>query len=251
MRRNLKLNRRVAPSSGWQASNVLQKMNIACVIFDLDGTLVDSEGLCNQAFLDLLPELNCSLEHMVTRYRGQKLAPILADIEQRLALKLPSGFEQNYRARVAELFDTELLPMPGVSEMLSSVGYPICAASSGPLEKINKALSVSSLSHFFGDNVFSSYEVGSWKPDPGLFLHAAKAMGYPPESCAVIEDSQPGIQAAISAGMQSFLYSPEGSIISDHNAVVFKSMRELPHLLGCAQPDHAEQDTAGQSATVE
>ena len=74
-------------------------MDIACVIFDLDGTLVDSEGLCNQAFLDLLPELDCSLQSMVARYRGQKLAPILTDIEQRISRKLPADFEQNYRAR--------------------------------------------------------------------------------------------------------------------------------------------------------
>ena len=208
-------------------------MNIACVIFDLDGTLVDSEGLCNQAFLDLLPELSFSLEDMVSRYRGKKLAPILADIEQRIGRKLPTGFEESYRERVAELFDTNLLPMPHVAEMLLSVKHPICVASSGPPEKIRKALTVSSLSHFFGEKVFSSYEIGSWKPDPGLFLHAAKVMGYPPERCAVIEDSLPGIQAAVSAGMKSFLYAPVENMISGHDSVVFKSMRELPHLLGC------------------
>jgi len=208
-------------------------MSIACIIFDLDGTLVDSEGLCNQAFLDLIPELGSSLDDMVSRYRGQKLAPILADIERRIARKLPADFEQNYRARVAKLFDTDLLPMPGVAEMLSSIEYPTCVASSGPREKICKALSVSSLSHFFGDNVFSSYEIGSWKPEPGLFLHAAEAMGYPPERCAVIEDSLPGIQAAVSAGMQSYLYSPQEDVVADDCSVSFKSMRELPRLLGC------------------
>ncbi|MDF1811526.1 MAG: HAD hydrolase-like protein [Verrucomicrobiales bacterium] len=91
-------------------------MNISCIIFDLDGTLVDSEGLCNQAFLDLLPELDCSLDEMITRYRGQKLALILADIEKRIGRKLPADFEKHYRARISELFDTELDPMPVVPE---------------------------------------------------------------------------------------------------------------------------------------
>lgn len=59
-------------------------MTNICVIFDLDGTLVDSEGLCNQAFLDLLPQLNESVESLTLRYRGKKLAPILADLESRL-----------------------------------------------------------------------------------------------------------------------------------------------------------------------
>ena len=208
-------------------------MDIACVIFDLDGTLVDSEGLCNQAFLDLLPELDCSLQSMVIRYRGQKLAPILTDIEQRISRKLPSDFEYTYRARVSELFDTELLPMPGVSEMLQSIHYPICVASSSPLDKIKRALSVSSLSHFFENNIFSSYEIGSWKPEPEIFLHASKSMGYPSKLCAVVEDSIPGIQAAVAAEMQPFLYSPEENVFSDSGAVAFKSMKELPRLLGC------------------
>ena len=206
-------------------------MEIACVIFDLDGTLVDSEGLCNQAFLDLLPELDCPLEHMIDRYRGRKLTPILEDIEQRISRKLPADFEHVYRSRVAELFDAELRPMPGVLEMLESVSYPVCVASSGPREKINKALSVSSLSRFFNNNVFSSYEVGSWKPDPGLFLHAARVMGYSPQNCAVIEDSQPGIQAAVAAGMRAFLYSSRHCVSSNLDPVVFTSMKELPNLL--------------------
>jgi len=63
-----------------------------CVIFDLDGTLVDSEGLCNQAFLDLLPQLSDTLESLIQRYRGKKLAPILADLEGRLCQSLPDAF---------------------------------------------------------------------------------------------------------------------------------------------------------------
>lgn len=215
-------------------------MNIACVIFDLDGTLVDSEGLCNQALLDLLPEIDRPLGEMVERYRGQKLARILADIEQRTCRKLPADFERTYRSRVEALFETELQPMPGVLELLESVRHPLCVASGGPREKISKALSVCSLTRFFGDNVFSSYEVNSWKPDPGLFLHAARVMGYPPRSCAVIEDSLPGIQAAAAAGMQAFLYLPEEGVSPDHAVVAFESMRDLPRLLGCVQDNNRQ-----------
>jgi len=61
---------------------------------DLDGTLVDSEGLCNQAFLDLLPQLHDPLQTLTERYRGQKLSSILIDLENRLGLNLPESFEQ-------------------------------------------------------------------------------------------------------------------------------------------------------------
>ncbi len=47
-------------------------MKSICVIFDLDGTLVDSEALCNQAFLDLLPQLNDTLETLTARYRSRQ-----------------------------------------------------------------------------------------------------------------------------------------------------------------------------------
>lgn len=201
------------------------------MIFDLDGTLVDSEGLCSRAFLDLVPELDLSLEDMVARCRGQKLAHILGDIEEHISRSLPAGFEQEYRARVASLFETELRPVPGVMEMLAGIPYPICVASSGPREKICQALTVSSLFHFFGENVFSSYEVGSWKPEPGLLLHAAEAMGFSPGQCAVVEDSAPGIQAAVAAGMRPFYFLPDKEARYDSGAVVFGSMAELPGLL--------------------
>lgn len=207
-------------------------MNISCVIFDLDGTLVDSEGLGNQALLDLIPDFSCSLGEMLIRYRGLHFASIVEDIESRLARKLPANFEHDYRERVAELFDNELRPISGVSKMLKTISYPMCVASSGPPDKIRRALSVCHLDHFFGDDVFSSYEIQSWKPEPDIFLHAAKVMGFQPDQCAVIEDSQPGVQAAVSAGMHTFHYTPEDDSIDDLSTITFNSMSELPNLLG-------------------
>jgi len=182
-----------------------------CIIFDLDGTLVDSEVLCNQAFLNLLPELDEPVEALVRRYRGKKLAIILDDLEKRAGRKLADNFEQDYRQEVANLFSLELKATPGTHRMLDSLPYACCVASSGPMAKIRQALAVSGLAGYFGDRVFSSYDVGSWKPEPGLFLHAAEKMGFSPENCVVIEDSQVGIEAAIAAGMQPLLYGASGT----------------------------------------
>lgn len=91
--------------------------------------------------------------------------------------------------------------MPGVVAMLESLDQPRCIASSGPPQKIAQALKVSGLAIYFGSNLYSSYVVGSWKPEPGLFLHAARSMGYVPNTCIVVEDSTVGIQAANAAGM--------------------------------------------------
>lgn len=208
-------------------------MNTICVIFDLDGTLVDSEGLCNQAFLDLLPQLNDSIETLTERYRGQKLSSILIDLENRLGLKLPNSFEQSYRQRVAALFARDLRPVPGVLDMLATLNSSKCIASSGPLPKIRQALEVSGLAAYFADNLFSSYQIGSWKPEPGLFLHAARAMGFAPRQCAVIEDSELGIEAAIAAGMRPYYYSAtaRASAVQATGSIVFDDMAQLPQLL--------------------
>lgn len=204
-----------------------------CVIFDLDGTLVDSEGLCNQAFLDLLPQLSDSVESLIQRYRGKKLAPILADLESRLCQKLPDAFEQHYRQHVAELFSRELRPMPGALEMLETTNFPKCIASSGPPLKIRQALQVSGLAPYFDDDIFSSYEVGSWKPEPGLFQYAASAMGFMPSQCVVVEDSEVGIEAAAAAGMKAFHYIRNGETLSRRagDGVPFDNMLKLPQLL--------------------
>ncbi|BAY34496.1 HAD-superfamily hydrolase subfamily IA, variant 3 [Nostoc carneum NIES-2107] len=200
-------------------------MKHLCIIFDLDGTLVDSEKLCNQAFIDLLPFINESVDSLICRYRGRKLALILADIEIRYGINLPIDFEVKYRQRVNELFEFSLQPIPGVPEMLKTLEYPVCIASSAPIAKIRQALNVTNLSHYFGARLFSSYEVGSWKPDPGLFLYAANKMGFPPESCVVIEDSDVGIQAAHSAGIYALKYSIEEE--AEEKTNVFSNMKYL------------------------
>lgn len=98
------------------------------IIFDLDGTLVDSETLCNQAFLDLLPALSDTVEVLVDRYRGAKLAVTMRDLEDRLGNALPDNFEKMYRRRVAELFAADLKPVPGAADMLAALEHPFCIA---------------------------------------------------------------------------------------------------------------------------
>lgn len=198
------------------------------VIFDLDGTLVDSERLCCQAFIDLIPKLSVSVEGLMLAYQGQKLADILADLENKFGFSLPMDFESRYRQRVDALFENELKAIDGVNEMLRRVPFPYCIASSGPPKKIKKALEVTGLGHFFEERIFSSYSINSWKPAPLLFLHAAKSMGYDPADCVVIEDSSVGIEAAIAAKMQWLIYDPlHRTTLSPR----FQDMRDLPDRL--------------------
>lgn len=203
------------------------------VIFDLDGTLVDSEALCNRAFIDLLPELaeHFSIETLVQMNRGRKLDEILSGLELAIGLELDAGFEGRYRNRVEELFLSELQPITGVPEMLEALDLPKCIASSAPVVKIRLALEICGLVEHFGSNIYSSYEVGSWKPDPGLYQHAISDAGFRPEQCAVVEDSEVGIRAAETAGIKTFMYAPERSFLNEGNCIVFQSMLDLTDLI--------------------
>jgi HAD superfamily hydrolase (TIGR01509 family) len=179
-----------------------------CIIFDLDGTLVDSEPLCSQAYLDVLPDLTGTIQDFEDRYRGWQYANVNADLQQRLGRTLPADFEDHYRARVYKLFEENLTLFPDVMAVLNELDMPICVASNGPMVKMRKSMSLTGLDTVFGADIFSAYDIGSWKPDPGLFLHAAERMGVDATKCLVIEDSDPGIEAAKAAGMAHLLFTP-------------------------------------------
>lgn len=207
-------------------------MRIEAVIFDCDGTLVDSEALANTVLVEFAASfgLRMSVEEAMRRYVGGKMADCVADIEGRLGRKLPETFVPELRARTAATFRTHLKPVPGARDLLANLRMPFCVASSGPREKIELSLDVTGLARFFTrERIFSAYDVGFWKPDPRLFLHAAHAMGVAPHHCAVVEDSLPGVQAGTNAGMPTFWFHPHATVPDSVTAL--HRLMDLPKLL--------------------
>lgn len=180
-------------------------------LFDLDGTLVDSEILSNQVLVDVLAEqgLHFSLDEAVKRFRGGKMAESIADVEAHFDCKLSDDFVPYLRHKTALAFEENLQPIEGALDLVGSLTSPICIASNGPPEKIRLSLSLTGLLPFFGDRLFSAYDVQAWKPDPELFLNAARVLGIAPSDCAVVEDSLPGIRGGLAAGMAVFAYFPD------------------------------------------
>jgi HAD superfamily hydrolase (TIGR01509 family) len=94
--------------------------------------------------------------------------------------------------------------------LLQRLEVPYCVATNGPRVKTELTLSITGLLPLLQDRIFSAYEVGAFKPDPTLFLHAARVMDVEPARCLVVEDSAAGVRAGLAAGMHvCVLHSPQ------------------------------------------
>lgn len=209
--------------------------DIKCIIFDCDGVLVDSEELSNKVLHDMVCALGFTppLEELIVNFSGRKLKECFLWIEKHLSAPLPSTFETDYRAKTFEVFEKELQCVNGIKEFIASLTIPYCVASSGPLNKIRLNLTVTGLLPNFENKIYSSYEIKSWKPDPDIFLHAAKEMGHDVKDCVVIEDSVAGVMAAVAGGFRVYglANGHTKNKLEEAGAITFSEICELPHLL--------------------
>jgi HAD superfamily hydrolase (TIGR01509 family) len=206
---------------------------VRAIIFDSDGTLVDSEvpGLDALHGFCLHQGLNLPREQAHRQFHGVSLQVCMAWLAKQLDAPLGgvptpervTALTAGARAAMNDRFQQGLNAMPGADDLLAGLALPFCVGTNGPRQKVELALSLAGLRHHFADeHLFCAYEVGVFKPEPGLFLHAAAALGVPPAHCAVVEDSLPGVQAGLAAGMQVYCLHPrEGMPPEMAEGVVF------------------------------
>ena len=182
------------------------------MILDCDGVLVDSETLGNNALAEMLAVYGHRItgDETASRFRGMKLAKCLEILESETSIKLPDTFEIDLRQRMSSVFQAQLRPVAGALQLVESLRIPFCVASSGPRTKIEENLRITNLYSHFAGKIFSAYDVKSWKPDPGLFLFAARHFGVAPRECVVVEDSFVGVSAGVAANMQVLALNTSG-----------------------------------------
>ena len=206
----------------------MRAKRIDCIIFDCDGTLVDSERLQCGLLCRLLEErgIRVAASEIEETYAGWDVAQVLRDLDERRGSGFGPEFVRQFRALEFADMRKSLQAMAGVEFTLDRLQVRKCVASSSPAEKIELALQVTGLKRFFDDAYFSAHEIRSWKPEPLLFLHAARRMGVSAEHCVVVEDSPVGVEAAIRANMDVFHYVPSGRK-ADPRAMLLTEMSDL------------------------
>jgi len=146
------------------------------------------------------------------RYMGTATDVMWAQIisERNLQLDVAETTMQTIQQEIPYFQSLEKIdPMPGLVNLLENLqesGIPMAVASSSDAAIIDIILDKSGLRKYFKHTVSSS-EIGKSKPEPDVFLHAAKLLGVAPENCIVFEDSKNGIKAAKAAGMHCIAYS--------------------------------------------
>lgn len=205
-------------------------MTVRAVLWDLDGTLVDSEDFHWQSWRHAMDAegLPVTFEQFKASF-GQRNQTILskwlgpgatpADVD-----RVADAKEVEYRRLAA---DHGLTPLPGAAEWLvrlQAAGWKQAIASSAPRLNVDAMLRALDLERYF-DAIVSSENVTAGKPDPQVFLVAASKLGVPPDRCIVVEDAAAGVEAARRAGMRSIGVSRGGALHAD---VFVTSLADLP-----------------------
>ncbi|WP_319413185.1 HAD-IA family hydrolase [uncultured Cohaesibacter sp.] len=213
-------------------------MSPALVIFDCDGVLVDSETPANELLVANLARhgMNISIAFAEQNFVGGTLQKDFETLKA-MGADLPDDWCKTFRKELHHRLQQGVEPISGivaVLDLLDERGVPYCVASNGSDEKMAITLGHTGLWDRFVGRRFSAKTIGIFKPEPGLYLAAAREMGVSADQCVVVEDSASGALAAKRAGMPCLGYAPKGGgeALAQHGARIFGAMDDLPGLLG-------------------
>lgn len=196
-------------------------------LWDMDGTLIDSEDYHWRAWRETMARNGVPIthEHFVSTF-GQRNDAILphwlgADAPVDLIVRIGDEKEALYR----ELLREGIEPLPGAAEWIARLhaeGWRQAIASSAPRRNVEAILASLKISF---DAIVAAEDVRHGKPDPEVFLAAASRLGMPVAECVVVEDAPQGIEAARRGGMRSIGVSRKGTLAAD---VFAATLAELP-----------------------
>ena len=205
--------------------------NRGAVLWDLDGTLVDSENYHWRSWNETLTREGISITYQdFLGSFGQRNDAILrnwlgSDVSAEKMQRIGDAKETRYREFVRS---EGLSPLPGAAEWVERLhkeGWPQAIASSAPRRNVEVVLEALGFGRCFEATV-SAEDVHAGKPDPQVFLVAASRLRVEPSHCIVVEDARAGIEAAKRGGMRSIGVGPKAESLGADIAVV--KLSDLP-----------------------
>lgn len=183
-------------------------MPYKAIIFDLEGTIIDTEPVWDDCAVEFLRRHG----HVYNRDATKHLLMGGSIQDGAVTMRDQYGFEGDPEALAAErreifesLLAREITFVPGFEAFYAQVKtkYPTAIGTSMERRFISDVDQRLHLTQLFGKHIYSIEDIGFIaKPNPDIFLHAAKQLGVAPTDCLVIEDSPHGVEAAHRAGMQ-------------------------------------------------
>lgn len=210
------------------------------VIFDCDGVLIDSEIIGINLTLRLLKSYGVPIDfnEFSGEFSGLSWDELIDKVREQKGVVLPASINRTFYTSLREEFAKKLKRTDGTLDVLCSLNFPKCICSNSPRSQLDYSLSLVGLSQFFPERIFSAVDLGPGhaKPQPDIFLHAARVLNVAPENTIVIEDSIHGVMAASRAGMTvigyiggAHTYPLHGEKLRSAGArVIINSMYQLP-----------------------
>lgn len=210
-------------------------MPLKAVLFDMDGVIVDTEPIHKKAYFKMFESFGADVdEELYSTFAGASTRKVCNTVIDRFGLKDPvEKLEEVKRTLFKEYFynDSEFDMVPGVSELIAHYygnNIKMVLATSASHATIDMVFERFDLKPFFND-VISGTDLKESKPNPEIFLKAAKLSGESAEQCMVIEDSTNGITAAHRAGIFCAGYNGGKTKLQDYSLadIVVTDFREL------------------------
>lgn len=210
--------------------------NTPCVIFDMDGVLVDSYHAHFESWQRVAAEQGVSYTEKEFAWSfGRTSREIIKGTWGRPGLDDAAiqAIDARKEALFREIVGRNFPMMGGARELIDALrtaGFRLAVGSSAPPENVALVLERLGGRDLF-DGVVNGMDVQRGKPDPQVFLLAAERAGAKPRRCVVVEDARPGIEAATRAGMASVALVSTGRTEDDfrpvHPDLIVRSLREL------------------------
>lgn len=191
------------------------------VLWDLDGTLIDTAPFHWMAWRDMLASINVMLtwEDFLPTFgmRNDTIIPMWfgKDVSAEDIIRIGDKKEAHYRELLGQ---QPIQPLPGAVEWITALrqrGWQQAIATMTPRANVDQILDRLDIRNKI-DGLVTAEDVARGKPEPDVFLAAARLLNVPPSVCVVVEDSEAGIEAARRAGMRSIgvrLGLPAGLVV--------------------------------------